>query len=228
MNIAAIIVCAGSGRRLGKTDKTTLSLSAKPLFYHSFCLFAGIKQIKNIVLVMQDKHISLAKKLISPYKAKKLGVFFVKGGPRRQDSVKNGLGFLGDDIDYVLIHDGARPLASRKLVLNIIKELKKNQAVICALKPRDTLKFVGKKGYARKTLDRDKIVSVQTPQAFRKELILRAFDKRGKKYLFDDAQAVESLGVKVKVIEGERTNIKITYPEDVEIAKAIIGCRVKG
>jgi 2-C-methyl-D-erythritol 4-phosphate cytidylyltransferase len=214
MNIAVIVVCAGEGKRLGKIEKPLLTFKGKPLFYHSVNVFIGIKNIKQIILVLKKNHFRLAKKLIRNKK-----VSFVEGGKERKDSVYNGLCALEKDIDYVLIHDGARPFVKKELVLKIIDSLRKYPAVICGIKVRDTLKIV-KNGYVSYTLKRDDVYLIQTPQGFKKELILSAYRLRNRKF-YDDAQLLEIDKKRIKVVEGDIFNFKITYPQDILLAKIV-------
>lgn len=211
-----IIVCAGTGKRLGKIDKAVLPLAGKPLFYHTFCAFALMKTIDQIILVLRKKHFALARKLISDPR-----LCLVEGGLQRKDSVLNGLLAVGKNIDFVLIHDGARPLISRKVIALMIRTLKKWPAVICGVSSKDTVKIV-EKGVIRKTLPRENIFLIQTPQGFHKTVIEEAYKKIGNKKIYDDAQAVELRGGKVRVIDGNRTNMKITYPEDVDFVRQIM------
>lgn len=222
-NVGVVIVCAGRGKRLGKQDKAVLSLDGKPLFYHSVDLFGKIKEINQIVLVLKKKNFSLAKKVINDKK-----IILVAGGKQRKDSVYNGLRALSKDIEYVLVHDGARPFVKKDLVLRVLEALKRNHAVICGIPAVDTLKYIDG-SYVNHTLNRGKIVCAQTPQGFKKDLLLEAYAKLGKKKAFDDAQAVEYLGGKVKVVKGDRGNIKITYPQDVigDCRDAIYRVRIK-
>jgi 2-C-methyl-D-erythritol 4-phosphate cytidylyltransferase len=213
MKIGAVIVCAGRGKRLGK-DKSILNLKGKPLFWYAVNTFQKIKKIKQIILVLKKSHFKLAKKLVKDKK-----VFLVEGGKERKDSVYNGLINLKKDIDYVLIHDGARPFVSKELILRIIRNLKKYPAVICGIKTRDTLKII-KNGFVKKTLKREEVFLIQTPQGFKKDLILSAY-KLKKKKIYDDAQVLEIIGKKIKVIEGDIFNFKITYPQDFHLAKVI-------
>ena len=217
MKAAAIVVCAGKGERLKGFDKATLKLGGKPLFYHAVSKFAKLADIKQVVLVLQKSNFNIARKTL---KSKK--VTLVEGGRERNDSVYNGLCALGRGVDYVLIHDGARPLVTKRLIKRMLKELKKHPAVICGLRAKDTVKVVDSKNIIRQTLDRNSIFLVQTPQAFKKDLILKAYKRNKKKKLFDDAQAVELIGKKVKVIDGEAFNFKITYKEDYMLAKRLL------
>ncbi|MFA5007968.1 MAG: 2-C-methyl-D-erythritol 4-phosphate cytidylyltransferase [Candidatus Omnitrophota bacterium] len=215
LNIGAVIVCAGKGKRLG-ADKAAIELHGEPLFYHTYKLFKGIKEIKQIIVVLRTQNFKLAQRFIRDKR-----VSLVAGGSRRQDSVFAGLLKLDKSVSHVLIHDGARPFTPKSVIRNVIKDIKKYPAVICAVKPRDTLKTISG-GFVKNTLDRKSIVMVQTPQAFRKELILRAYKKFNRKNTFDDAQLFEFMKKKVKIVEGSYLNMKITYPQDVVLAKAIL------
>lgn len=219
-NAGVVVVCAGIGKRLGVKDKAKLDLGGKPLFYHAVKVFSKIKDIRQIILVLRKDNFPLAKEIIRDKK-----VTFTQGGVRRCDSVRNGLAVLRHDINYVLIHDGARPFVSGKLVRSILKELRNFGAVICAVKCRDTVKVVSG-GVVKRTLARDNLISVQTPQGFRKDLILSAYSKLKNKKVFDDAQVLELAGEKVKVVEGDNLNFKVTYPEDVILAKAVFKQRI--
>lgn len=214
-NIGLVIVCAGKGRRLG-VDKATLKLSGKPLFYHSYSLFRKIKSIKQIIIVLRKEHIVLAKSSIKDKR-----VLCIKGGEERKDSVLNGLYALNKEINYVLVHDGARPFTSRKVIMKVIKELKKFPAVICGVKSKDTLKS-SSGNFVKKTLNRKNIFLIQTPQGFKKEILLKAYDKLKGRNIFDDAQIIESAGGRVRIVEGSFSNIKITYPQDLFFARAIL------
>jgi len=217
VKVGVVIVCAGRGERLGSEDKAVLNLGGIPLFCHSLKVFESIKEVKQIVLVLRRSHFALAEKIISA-KAGRKKVTLAEGGRERKDSVCNGLGALGKDIDYVLVHDGARPFIKKKVVERILEQLRKHPSVICAVSPSDTLKYVEKK-HVKATLSRGKVLCVQTPQGFKKKLLIDAYAKLGKRLAFDDAQAVEYLGRRVKVIEGDVDNIKITYPQDLKYAK---------
>jgi len=209
------LVCAGKGTRL-KKDKPVLKIKGKPLFYHAYKAFKGVRAVRQIVMVMRLEHIKAAGKMIHDKR-----LWFVQGGKRRGDSVLNGLMALDESITHVLIHDGARPLITKKVIDAVISGLKKHPAVICALRARDTLKKV-EKDKVSETIRRDNIISVQTPQGFKKELILRAYREFAGQDHYDDAQMVEKIGAKVAVVEGDTRNIKVTYPQDIELAKKLL------
>ena len=215
MKLGLILVCAGKGKRL-KADKPVLQIAGKPLFYHAYSAFKGVKAIEQIVMVMRPEHIKKAARLIDDMR-----VWYTQGGEFRRDSVLNGLYALDEKITHVLIHDGARPLVTKTVVDNVINGLKTHNAVICAVKARDTLKRVEGK-FVKEIVKREDIVGVQTPQGFKKDLILNAYEKLGREDFYDDAQLVEKMGRKVLVVDGDIRNIKITYPEDIEFAKIFL------
>ncbi|MEI8348583.1 MAG: 2-C-methyl-D-erythritol 4-phosphate cytidylyltransferase [Candidatus Omnitrophota bacterium] len=215
-NVGVVIVGAGKGKRLGlKIDKALLPLAGKPLFLRTVAIFENLQEIKQIVLVLGKRYCAPAKKMMHD---KNIAV--VEGGSQRQDSVRKGLFALRGDINYVLIHDVARPFVSNETLNRILKALKRYPAVICAVAAKDAVKTV-KNGCVRKTLSRESLVLVQTPQGFKKELILRAYSRLKNTKLYDDAQAVELMGKKVRVVEGDYSNMKITYPGDIELAHYI-------
>jgi 2-C-methyl-D-erythritol 4-phosphate cytidylyltransferase len=219
MKVGAVIVCAGQGKRFGRrADKAIFSLGGKPLFYHSVSVFSAIDEIEQIVLVLRKEHFALAHQLTLCLGSR---ICLVKGGKERNDSVCRGLDALDKNITHVLIHDGARPFVSRVLVKRLIKELKKFPAVICGLACRDTVKEV-RGGFITKTLDREKIFLAQTPQGFKLKLIKKAFCSLRGKRVFDDAQILELTKKRVKIIEGESRNFKVTYPQDIVLAQALI------
>ncbi len=216
MKAAAIIVCAGEGKRLGRPDKSILSLGGEPVFNRSLRVFQQIKQIAQIILVLKKSHFRLARKHTDADR-----IILAAGGRQRKDSVLNGLSALRQDIDYVLIHDAARPFISRKVVLRILEELKTYPGVICGVHPADTVKQTAGE-FTGTTLRREKILLAQTPQGFRKAELLKAYRKFKTRKLTDDAQALELFGQKVKFIEGEPGNFKITYPRDLMLARQIL------
>ncbi len=215
MKVAAIIVCAGRGKRLKGPDKALLDIGDGPLFSYSVKLFKGIRQIEQIILVLRKENFKIAEKYI-------LGgrITLTKGGPKRKDSVFNGLSALKPEIDYVLIHDAARPFASKKVILRILKELKKYPGVICAMNPVDTVKSIDG-NFIKKTLNRDSIILAQTPQGFRRKIICKAYNQFKHKKFTDDAQLLELSGHKVKYVKGESGNFKITYFPDFLLSKQI-------
>lgn len=214
MKTAIIIVAAGKGKRLG-TDKAILPINGKPLFYYSCCLALKLKEISRVVLVINPKHFKLAKKLFGSK------ISLTKGGKERSDSVVNGLKLLNPDITHVLIHDAARPFTDQETLKKILQALKTNPAVVCGIFAQDTVKLV-KNNTIIQTLPRSEIFLAQTPQGFEKKLLIKAYADLNNTVVTDDAQAVQLLGEKIKVVEGNRNNLKITYKEDTRLAKALL------
>ena len=210
MKIGVVLVCAGVGKRFGKGDKAITKLSAKPLFLHALKAFLSIKAVWQVALVMREKNFSVANRY-----ARDKRIVLVEGGKERQDSVYNGLCSLDKKITHVLIHDGARPFVDKATILRVMNALKKHPAVICAVAAKDTIKVVKNKAVSL-TLDRNKLVCVQTPQGFKKDLIIKGYKRLRKKKVFDDAQVVELMGKKVKIVCGSEDNIKVTYKEDLK------------
>ncbi|MFO8052410.1 MAG: 2-C-methyl-D-erythritol 4-phosphate cytidylyltransferase [Candidatus Omnitrophota bacterium] len=214
MKVAAVIVCAGLGKRIG-LPKANIFLAGKPLFFYSFKTFSAISQIKQIILVLQKKHFKVAKRFISDKR-----IDLVEGAKTRKQSVANGLGKIRNDLDYVLIHDCARPFVKKQIVSKVIRELKEHSAVVPGVKVKDTLKQL-RGSLVKKTLNRSNFCSIQTPQGFKKDLIKAAY-KRYKRTVFtDSAQLIEKSGKAVKVVEGDSLNFKLTYREDIILARAV-------
>ena len=209
MKIGVVLVCAGVGKRFGKADKAVAKLSAKPLFLHALKTFLCIKAVSQVALVMRKKNFAVANRY-----ARDKRIVLVEGGKERQDSVENGLFALDKKITHVLIHDGARPFVDKATILRVMNGLKKHQAVVCAVSARDTIKVV-KNNIISSTLDRNQLVCVQTPQGFRKDLIVKGYKNLKKKKVFDDAQVIELMGKKVRVVYGSEDNIKVTYKKDL-------------
>ena len=223
MKCAVILLCAGRGKRLkSNIDKAFIKLNSLPLFIHSYKVFKDISDFSQIVIVARKKFFPLIK-----YHVKDKRVILQEGGRLRRDSVYKGLKCLNDNVKYVFIHDSARPFINRPLINRLLKAVKSAKAVIPATAISEAVKEV-KKAVAVKTLARERLYTIQTPQAFDKDLIMTAYEKNTKTITYDDAQLVELMGGKVKVIKGLKGNIKITHPDDLILAEGIInGKKVK-
>lgn len=218
MKAAVIIAAAGLSKRFGsKTPKQFFLLKKLPIFLWSVIAFSKVKSFKQIILVApRDSVLSLKK-----YE-KKYGIKVVAGGKERFESVNNGLKALNDDIDIVAIHDGARPLISKTVIVNCLNAAKKYGAAIACLDVNDTVKLTGNDLVIKRTIPRENIWRAQTPQIFKRHLIEKAYSKLGSKKVTDDSQLLETLGIKVKIVRGEFSNLKITKPEDLALAKMLI------
>lgn len=222
MKISAIIVAGGEGRRMGG-PKQFIDIAGVPMVVRALKVFNGCASVDEIVLVVPFENIQLAKKLIADHSLKHVGAI-VAGGGGRQGSVYNGLQAVSPDSDYVLIHDGSRPLVTEKLITDLIADLKGADAAVVAVPVTDTLKEVKDGKEISRTLDRGLLWAAQTPQGFRTSLIKEAHERAQKNgYLAtDDSSLLERLGHKVKVITGSYENIKVTTPVDVKLAECII------
>jgi 2-C-methyl-D-erythritol 4-phosphate cytidylyltransferase len=230
MRTLAIILAGGAGKRMGAaTNKQFLLIDKKPIIVHTLQIFEDCRSIDGIYLVVNQKDLTLIQEeILETYRFNKL-MKLVIGGKLRQDSVRNGLEAIETPCDIVIIHDGARPLISPSFIEKGISLMEVFDAVIPALPVKDTVKVVSKEGFVSKTLARDSLWNVQTPQTFKYELIMKAYrDGTAKKiHGYDDATFVEHMGKKIKVLEGSPYNIKITTPEDLIIARGILS-QLKG
>ncbi len=219
--LSAIILAAGFGKRLGaKVVKPLVKIGNRPVIIYSLNAFDKHADIDEIILVLNAKNQAQITKAIKKYCFKKIS-FFVIGGKRRQDSVYNGLRKISKKSNWVLIHDSARPFISSKFITKVVLAAKKTGAAILAVPVKATIKSVKAGLVVDKTVDRSNLWEVQTPQVFKKELIIKAYKKYSKNNVTDDASLVERLSKKVKVVQGSYENIKITTNEDLWLAQAI-------
>lgn len=218
------IVCipaAGIGRRMhSDTPKQYLHLNGRPLLAHTIAVFDAIPECSAIVLAVDDE--AAAKRLVDSC-ALRVEVRIVAGGLRRQDSVANALTACGEDDTIVLVHDAARPCVTAAEVRSVAAAAREHGAALLALPARDTIKEVHA-GRVRLTLDRSIIWHAQTPQAARAGLFRIAFAEASRKGIeaTDDVSLLEAMDVPVHVVEGLATNMKVTTPEDLPVAEAIL------
>ena len=227
--IAVIIPAAGSGKRLGyKTAKPYIKIQSRELLSYCLNVFDKCSCVDQIFIAAEKSQLKKAGALVKKYSIKKIRSI-IAGGKTRSDSVYNALKALDCDTDYVLIHDGARPFVTEKLIVRILNEVKKYKAVICAVPCSATIKSADKYLNVQATLDRNKLWQVQTPQAFSYSLILKAYEMFAEEDLgfFDDASLVEKIPHKVKIVPGLNANIKITTAEDIQIAESLIKAGIK-
>jgi 2-C-methyl-D-erythritol 4-phosphate cytidylyltransferase len=221
MNISAIVVAGGEGIRMGG-PKLFIKIGNLPMVIRTCKVFERTPQILEVILVVPKNAVNRAKAEVRSYSLKKVRRV-VAGGPDRQASVYNGLKEISPDCEYVLIHDGARPLILEQMISGLISKVKGFDGVILAVPISDTVKEA-RKGSIVRTLNRDSLWAVQTPQAFRASILKEAHEvskKNGYKAT-DDSSLVERLGFKVRIRTGSYENIKITTPVDVKIAESIL------
>jgi 2-C-methyl-D-erythritol 4-phosphate cytidylyltransferase len=215
---AAIIVAAGESRRMGGTDKAFALLGGKPVLARVIETFHRCQSIGQIVAVVNARKMNECQQLVNEQGwAAKTDI--CTGGERRQDSVAAGLSRL-KGCDWVVVHDGARPLVSRALIKKGLEEAKETGAAIAAVPVTDTIKTAGDDRIIQETLPRDSLWAVQTPQVFRYDIIQEAYRQTAVE-VTDDAALGERLGYKVKLYMGSYDNIKITTPEDLALAEVL-------
>ncbi len=231
MYVSAIVLAAGKGKRF-KSDisKPLVKIGAKPIIFYSLRVLSRNPEIKDIILVANRGNRKGINAVLRKYRINKIKAV-VLGGKRRQDSVLNGLKAIGrKGPGLVLIHDSARPFIDRGIISSVIRQAKRSRAAIAGVPVKATIKEVTRSpGYkvtdsfiVKKTLDRGDLWEIQTPQVFKKDWILSAYQKFGGTEVTDDASLVEKSGHKVSLVKGSYFNIKITTPEDLVLAEAIL------
>jgi len=226
MHVTAIIVAAGEGKRMGgATSKTFLPIAGRPLVLRTLDRFLSARCVEKVILVVPGKELRNSQTLIQndPNLCQRSCVLQA-GGASRQESVRLGLAALDAGCEIVVIHDGARPFVSFALIDRCVDEAYRVGAVVIGVPAKDTIKVVSEEHWVQATPARNTLWEIQTPQVFRKEVIREAHDCAVRQAIeaTDDAMLVERIGKPVFLIEGERTNIKITVPEDVLLAEALL------
>jgi 2-C-methyl-D-erythritol 4-phosphate cytidylyltransferase / 2-C-methyl-D-erythritol 2,4-cyclodiphosphate synthase len=224
MRTIAIIPAGGAGKRLKeKKAKQYLFLDDLPVLIHALKVFQKAKIINEIILIIPKDDIASSKQMINKYALTKVSEI-IAGGRERQDSVKNGLAAIKGKCDLVVIHDAVRPFVTEKMIEDVIETARKTGAASIGVKAKDTIKETKKDNLVKSTIPRENIWLTQTPQAFRYEILKKAYQVAYAKKFYgtDDALLVERVGKKVRMIEGSYENIKITTQEDMMIADTII------
>ena len=231
MKVAAIVAAAGQGVRMQQdTPKTYLQLAGKPILIHTLEVFERVSEVHEVLVVVHPEDLEFCQgEVIDPYPLKKV-LRLVPGGKERQDSVYNALRILkkeGDELDVILVHDGVRPLVVPAQVRQVVAAARRHGGAILGVPCQDTLKRVNSKGEVVATVDRQELWQVQTPQAFRAALLWRAYQEAMEKgfYATDEAALVEALGETVVVVPGTPLNLKITTPDDLIMAEAILAAK---
>lgn len=221
--LGVIVVAAGKGTRMGTQDsKQFLTLGGKPILVHTLERLGRVDIVERIVVVTAAEHIARCESYIGRYGLKKIAQI-VPGGRERQDSVRAGIEALGDAVEWVMVHDGVRPFPAEAHVRRCYETARETEAAVLAVPVKDTIKVVDADGVIQSTPDRRSLWAIQTPQAFRLSLLREAHEQATRDGFAgtDDAMLVERLGVKVRVVEADYYNIKITTPEDLPWAEWI-------
>ncbi|MGH7927122.1 MAG: 2-C-methyl-D-erythritol 4-phosphate cytidylyltransferase [Candidatus Binatia bacterium] len=226
MNATAIIVAAGDSRRIGgNTPKIFLPLCGRPMILRTLDRFFSARTIGKVVLVVAANERSRAKAMLEADAALENRAWALQsGGATRQESVRRGLEMIGDDSDVIAIHDGARPFVSPALIDRSVEAARVKGAVVVGLPVRDTVKRVAPDRWIESTPPRDSLWEIQTPQVFRRDLVLAAHARgaSAKVEATDDAMLVEQNGERVFVLDGESTNFKITFADDFWLAETML------
>lgn len=224
--IAVIIAAAGSGNRMGSgIPKQYMEILGKPVLTRTVEAFARNDSVDEIYIVVNQEHEAFCRKEYCcggrPGFEKVKAV--IPGGRERQDSVFAALAALPEDVDYVLVHDGARPFVTDEVIEAVVESTVKNGTAVASVPVKDTVKSA-EDGIFTETLDRSRLYAIQTPQGFGRELLLSAYRKAFEENFYgtDDAVLVEKTGEKVYLVKGDYNNIKITTKEDFIVGEAIL------
>ncbi len=226
---AVIVVAAGKGERFGGNEnKIFAKIDGQPLFLRSLGQFVNRDDVCQTILVVSREDQEQVKQ---KYGANIgfMGIQLVVGGDRRVDSVANGMAVVREEAEYIAIHDAARPCVSEAMIDAVFAEAPKSGAAILATPLRGTIKRVGDSRVVDATISRDGLWEAQTPQVFKRSVILEAYERRDEieGELTDDAQLVEAGGHPVVIVESDFTNLKITTRGDLNLASAILKFRPK-
>ncbi len=238
MKVCAILLAAGKGERLkSRVSKALVKLGGIPIIGHSLRVLNRHPLVKDIIIVVNPANQKEISSLVEKNGWKKVRLL-VLGGVRRQDSVKNALKESGADCGLVLVHDSARPFVRAEDISKVIARAKRFGAAVLGVPVKATVKQIkrgkgsgirgkikGASFVVEKTLNRECLWEVQTPQAFRREIIVKAYQKFGGINVTDDAALIEKTGKRVVVVAGSYSNIKITTSEDLIVAEAMLGFR---
>lgn len=222
--VTAIFAAAGQGRRMELgVNKIFLELDGRPILIHTLQAFSACDAVDDLLVVVAPDEVPVVKALLAnevglkPYKV-------AAGGAERQHSVANALRLLPPETEIVLVHDGARPLVPRAVIERVAAEALASGAAAAGVPEKNTIKVVDGQGWILSTPDRKALWSIQTPQGFRREVLLEAYARAEADGFLgtDDAGLVERSGRRVKVVMGAYRNLKITTPEDMVIAEAFV------
>ena len=218
MSVYAVILCGGSGTRMGaQGNKTLLSVGGQPAIVRACRAFAGA--VDGTVLVVRKGEEALFEKVLSRFQLSACAI--VPGGEDRQASALRGLKALPPEADIALIHDGARPFVTEDIIRRVIESVKARGSGVAAMPARDTIKRADENGRVTETLDRSTLWHMQTPQGFFVRELLRAHERAAARYT-DDAALMEAAGYPVHLVPGSADNLKLTSPEDMRMANGML------
>lgn len=221
--VTAIFPAAGASRRMGGgVNKNLRDLLGEPILLRTLKVFSRVERINRLIVVVASAEVSSVSELLNHTEGLKPWRVTV-GGSERQHSIANGLKLLTDDATIILVHDAARPLVSARTIEDVIDAAERFGGAIAAVPSKDTIKVIDTEGFVRYTPPRSELFMVQTPQGFKRDVLLRAYAQASADNFLgtDDASLVERLGVRIKVVTGGYDNIKVTTPEDLAIAETL-------
>lgn len=223
-DVGAVIPAAGRGVRLGSRQaKAFVPLAKQPLVLQTLQVFECSPSVRWVVVAVRPADCAQLKRLVDRHRLRKIAAI-VPGGASRAESVARGVAALPPEVRWVVIHDGARPCVSPRLIASAVAQAKRHGAVVCGLPASLTVKAVDAAQHVRLTLDRDSLWFVQTPQVFRRDWLDEALARcNGQLQRFpDDAALMEWAGFAVRMVPGDSLNIKVTTKEDLLLAEAIL------
>jgi len=226
--VSAIIVAAGSSRRMG-TDKLFALLAGKPVLWHSIKAFNDTKEVDEILIVTREDQMDDVEELVASGDFKKV-TKVISGGAERHISVWNGLQAVNSDgSEFIVIHDGARPLVTPQLIKACLDLARLHGAASCASQIPDTVKRASIEQMVTESVERTGLWAMQTPQVFSSGLILQAYAALMVKHemVTDEVSAVQKLGKKIALLKNDDWNLKITFPHDLELAEHVLELRIK-
>lgn len=218
----AIIVAGGSGTRMGgSVPKQFMLLRDKPVLYYTLSTFIESYNDLQVILVLPMEYTDMGQEIIDAFFDKER-IRITAGGDTRFQSVKNGLALVEEE-SVVFVHDGVRCLLSKDLIHRCYQQAVETGTAIPAIPSKDSIRLITEEGNA--AFDRNKVMLIQTPQTFHSKIIVPAFQIDYKDKFTDEATVTEAYGIKVSLVEGEETNIKITRPVDLLLAEQILAER---
>lgn len=219
-----IIPAAGSGSRLNReTPKPFLEISGKTILEHTILRFLGLESLRQVVVATSPLYLNKAEEILNNVLPEHILFHVIEGGAERQHSIFNTLKFV-DDGNLAIVHDAVRPFVELQHIENCCKAAMQTGASVLGVPAKDTIKKIDKDQMILDTPSRSFLWQAQTPQVFKKEILQEAYQKAFEENFIgtDDASLVERLGHPVKMVEGDRSNFKITYPLDLKLAKLLL------
>ncbi len=222
---SAVVAAAGSSARMKGTNKLLADIDGMPVLVHTLTALNRCRKISEIIVVTREADLSTVAAMCSTYNISKLTKIVI-GGKTRLESVYNGVMQVSPKAKLIAVHDGARPFVTEEIVSETVEAAMKFNAAAPAVPVTSTIKLA-EKGFVKRTIDRECLYEIQTPQIFTAELLKGALQNAVDKalYITDDCMAVEAIGGRVKLTEGSRENIKLTTAVDLEYAEAILSAR---